>query len=278
MKQRFGVAAAAFAAALLAAGCTSGGAATESATSAVDAPLRATATAPMLSPAPEAPTPEWVDVSGQGTVLPRDDQGRQYSATPVPGAAIFHWPASDGEAGSCTLGPAVREIHGTRTGFLTAGHCAKPPFEPQQYLGTGPGPDDVAAQPLGSLTQVADTDAVDPGMEDAGVIWTPEAEKASTIAGFRVVGAMSEADLKNLPEGTPICVDGTVSGVACAPLYSATNVIRYGHSAFGDSGAAAFVVNRDGEATLVGLHSEAYVASILARTLERLGLEPITAS
>ncbi len=261
---------AAAAVALLVAGCSGTGSATESAKPADDAHASATVADP--APVPDSASSEWVDVTGQGTTLPRDDEHRQYSPTPVPGSAIFTWPAGGGEAGSCTLGVAVREVGGDRTGFLTAAHCGEAPYEPTQFLASGPGPGDVVAEPLGELTEMSD-------ITDTGIIWTPRAAATNTIAGFPIGGSMSEEVVTELPKGTPICLDGAVSGVVCSPLYGVVNnKISYGHTERGDSGAPVFVVNGAGVATLIGVHSGAYSASILAQTLQARGLELITAS
>lgn len=256
--------------ALLVAGCSATGAATESAKPADDADQ--TATVADTAAAAESASGEWVDVTGQGPQLPKDSDGNRYSATPAAGVVIFHWPSGGGgEAGGCTLGPAVHEVGGDRSGFLTAGHCGEGEYTPEQYLASGPGPDDVVAQPLGSMKRVD-------GGADVGVIWTSQAPNSSTIGGFPVVGVMSEADLKALPKGTDVCVDGAVSGVTCAKFYGADDAIHYGHTQPGDSGAPVFLVNQKREAVLIGVHTGAYTAAILDRVLSRNGLATVTAS
>ena len=261
MKQRRFIAAAVITAAALLSGCTSGGAASESAKPAVDVPLRATATAPLLSPAPAA-APVYVSIPHQAPV----------SSGILPGAEVDI--LRDGHLYGCTLGPAMRQTTTGKTGFLTAGHCA--------------GTASVDGVVLGPVEEVADTHAECgcksiPGelagtAEDVGIIWTDAAETAGTIAGHPVAGAMSETELGALPEGTPVCALGSTTGSWCTDFYGADIFIGAGGGDHGDSGAAMFVVDDNGNATLIGIASDVGGGSILGRAMNRIHLVPVTAA
>ncbi|ULP45921.1 S1 family peptidase [Mycolicibacter virginiensis] len=235
--------------------------------------------------APVADQRVWVDVTGQGVSMPRDSLvGTQYSSSPRPGATITH-DTVDGRTVGCTVGPAITA--GDRQGFLTAGHCAMNATGPQQLTG----PDGMPAHDLGVAVDAADSDGIpDPATgyaDDSAVIWTPTGARASILAGtWPVAGTLMASEVRDLPMKTPICFYGAVTGIACGPLLSATDPggVHFARTAKGgDSGAAAFVVDADGSAWLIGImassddHRLASTATYLAPALDRLGAEAITA-
>ncbi|WP_163742284.1 chymotrypsin family serine protease [Mycolicibacterium fallax] len=198
----------------------------------------------------------------------------------VPGAKI-HVTQADGSGGNCTLGPAVRQPSTGRTGFLTAGHCAGTVTVDGEYLGE--------VEEI-RVTRDEDADAPvgeRPPAEDSGIIWTPRAgEKAAAyVAGRPVIGALSETELHALPRstmdndaaGVPVCNFGATTGSWCSSFWGAGGYIGSGGGIDGDSGSPMFLVDGDGNAILIGVVDDPAGASILARTLRRLKIQPITA-
>lgn len=193
----------------------------------------------------------------------------------VPGAAVDI--NRDGHMYGCTLGPAVRQKGTSRTGFLTAGHCA--------------GDASVGGVELGPVEAIVDTQSdcacetlpstLLGEAEDSGIIWTPRAGDpgTGTIAGHSVTGAMSEEALKTLPQGTQVCSYGSTSGTWCTTLfiYSSSPFIGASGGDHGDSGGATFVVSPAGDVTLIGTVDDKGRSSIIGRAMRRLDLEPITA-
>ncbi|WP_280827675.1 hypothetical protein [Mycobacterium sp. OTB74] len=240
-------------------------------------PLTAGGATPVI--ASKSAVPQWIDASGAPvTVLPRDDVDHaQFSAIPQAGTKILHATDGAGDLDLCTLGPTVTADG--RTGFLTAGHCVLGAYSPDQYLQTTAGG---ATEMFGIAGQ-----AVADATQDSTVIWanTTADPRSAKIAGLPVVGAMTEAEVKVLPPGTPVCFDGAKSGVTCGPLIDAGGgVIYFGKGAVGgDSGAPVFVVDRDGRATVIGLlartddDSRASTATYTAPALARLGVTIVTA-
>lgn len=216
--------------------------------------------------------PRYIDVSGT-VVLPRDSYGSQYGAQPYPGIAIGQH-QSDGSTKDCTLGPAVSSTRGK--GFITAGHCDQTPGGEVFVFA-----DTDAAKPvsIGVFTGAEDKPTPQ-GYSDSAVIWTGTVDSSATkIAGrWPVTGVMTASEVRRLV-GTPICIDGAWSGVVCSPLIAADDKIRYADiGAGGDSGAAIFLVGRNGDATLVGLlrgydgnNPNVGVATFLEPALQRLG-------
>lgn len=226
--------------------------------------------------------PRYVDVSGQGVALPRDSDGFQFSATALPGVAVGHRKADDTVEG-CTLGPAVSSKHDEQ-GFLTAGHCTANLAPTMQYLSTSADTGSSAPILLGTAEQAQDAPSPS-GYSDSAVIWTGTVDPAATrIANtWPIAGVMPVSAVKQLPAGTPICIDGAKSGVVCSPLISVdADFIRIGHvTQSGDSGAAVFVVDQTGNATLIGIHSGTESgrseATFLEPALQRLGATTLTA-
>jgi hypothetical protein len=283
-------AALAAAAALAVAGCThtaggtalaarGGGAATVTA-----APTTTVAPTPAAAP---ATAPRWVSIPARPPTRP-DKDGAQFGAVAMPGVQIIHEEDADTWR-FCTLGPNVYDAAG-RLGFLTAGHCAPRGYGESQSLqadaaGTVMGTD----RPL--LGTVADRDTVDDGFAvDSTVIWTKDHSSGtapSNLAGLTVARVMPEAEVRQLPTDTPICVSGAMTGLKCSPLIAPLSTIRFGGTSDGpaaqggDSGGAVFVT--DGKtATLIGIVMEVNgsvaKATYLEPALTRLGARVATSS
>jgi hypothetical protein len=272
------------------AGCTSTVAGTPLAArgggSAVTAAAPTTSMAPTLAAAP-ATAPRWVSIPARPPTRP-DKDGAQYGAVAMPGVQIIHQEDADTWR-FCTIGPNVYDAAG-RLGFLTAGHCAPRGYGEAQSLqadaaGTVMGTD----RPL--LGTVDDRDTVDDDFAvDSTVIWTKDHSSGtvpSNVAGLTVARVMPEAEVRQLPTDTPICVSGATTGVKCSPLIAPLSTIRFGGSSDGpaaqggDSGGAVFVT--DGHtATLIGLVMEVNgsvaKATYLEPALTRLGARVATVS
>ncbi|WP_286151312.1 MULTISPECIES: hypothetical protein [unclassified Mycobacterium] len=219
----------------------------------------------------------YVDVSGK-VVVPRDSYGSQYGTQPYPGIAIGQH-QSDGSTKDCTLGPAVIGARGK--GFITAGHCDQTPGGEVFVFA-----DANAAEPVSiSVITGAEDKPTPQGYSDSAVIWTGAVDAGVTRIARRwpVVGVMTASEVRRLPAGTPICINGAWSGVVCSPLIAADDqYVRTPRLAQGgDSGAAVFVVDQKGEARLVGIHSGFEngqdEATFLEPALQRLGATALTA-
>ncbi|WP_234714723.1 MULTISPECIES: S1 family peptidase [Mycobacteroides] len=221
--------------------------------------------------------PRYVDVSGTVT-LPRDSRGGQYGARPYPGiTAVQH--QDDGSSKNCTLGPSVASARGL--GFITAGHCD---YSPGGHVFVFADPS--AAEPIlvGAYTEVEDFPTPS-GYSDSAVIWTGTVDPAATrIANtWPITGVMPVSEVRQLPAGTPICIDGAKSGVVCSPLIGADDdfISSAPLTRHGDSGAAVFVVDQTGDATLLGIVSRTEQSRdesvFLEPALQRLGATALTA-
>ncbi|MCB9441134.1 MAG: hypothetical protein H6523_12910 [Mycolicibacterium sp.] len=194
-----------------------------------------------------APASRWVTAPWTGKVSSESMAGHQWSAVPVPGAATMHHSDDGGPAyQACTIGPAIRDASGS-SGFLTAGHCTK--SSAQYVIDSQEGTVKIYGSASPSLN----------GM-DAAPVWTPITPAVTRIAGrWPVAGVLTAAAAGALPPGTPICIDGAVSGVSCSTVVSAPGSMAGLTTAplgqKGDSGSAVFVVGRDGRTALVGLHN-----------------------
>lgn len=225
-----------------------------------------------LPATPAAVQQEWLDVTGQGTVLPRDSvDDAQFSATPVPGSAIWHAPATGSTLSVCTAGPTVTGPGGSAV--LTAGHCGLGPRAGQQYTLTAADGDTV---PLGTATRAAD----DNRGVDSTIIHTPAAAAVPPlIAGtWPVAGVLTVGGVESLPLGSPICYVGAITAARCGPLEARDDRGRlvFGvPSLEGDSGSAVFVLSDDGAATLVAIleggDEVSTQATYLDPALHRLG-------
>ncbi|MBF9519528.1 hypothetical protein [Mycobacteroides chelonae] len=190
----------------------------------------------------------WKDVTGQGVEAPRDSNPRtfaQYGSVPVPGIQVQH--AEGNEMHLCTIGPAVvPDMAQQERGFLTAGHCA-PAGGVQQWLQHTPDGDPVPLAPA--------TGAVNAGPVDVAAIWTSTQPRAA-VAQWPVAGVLTQQAIRDLPLGTPICVDGSRTGVVCGGLTSVNSggLLRFdAPGKKGDSGGPVFVVDEKNRATLIGI-------------------------
>lgn len=238
---------------------------------------------PASSPAPVEEPSRWMDVTGQGVEHERDSvDDAQFASTPQPGVQILHAINARGDLKICTITAEARNAGTGQTGYVTAGHCGIGPYAAEQYIQTtrsGP------VEPLGVVTGAEDDDA---GV-DSAVIWTDrdmDPAAATTIAGFPIGGLMAEADVRELPIGTPICLDGAISGLVCADLVNADDRrrIRLAAAAVeGDSGAPVFVVDRGSRrATVIGIleggSGLTSTATYMEPALQRLGAQLVTAA
>lgn len=248
-------------------------------------PVSDTPNAPAASAAvsvtPSGVTTRWIDVSGQGVIV-KDSRGGQFGSLPYPGTVIAQH-QNDGSTKICTLGPAVADKATKRTGFVGAGHCDNSPGGETFVFADSEGNE---AIPVGVYAH--SEDAPTPlGYSDSAVIWSKALDPRSTlIAGtWPVSGVMPAEDVRKLRAGTPVCIDGAVSGVVCSPLVRANNdyILTAPMTHPGDSGAAVFLVDEKTlQATLIGIHSGTEdghsEATFLEPALTRLGATALTAS
>lgn len=198
------------------------------------------------SPAPAAAM--WVVPPWTGKVNAESVEGLQWSEDPVPGAAVTHRESGDTHQHPCTIGPAIAD--GSRTGFLTASHCARGEEAQQQYR---------IDQQEGTVSPWVP--AGDPvSGSDAVPLWSSVTEAVTRIAGrYPITGVLSASAAAELAPGTPICLDGTMSGLTCGTVISnpgsLADLTTTAIGVHGDSGAAVFVVDAAGNAVLVGLHN-----------------------
>ncbi|ART70568.1 hypothetical protein BTO20_20290 [Mycobacterium dioxanotrophicus] len=215
-----------------------------------------------------------------GTAVPQADAaGIQYGAQPYPGINI-----GQGQIGTspnkCTLGPLARRIADGDYVFVTAGHCDE---HPGAVVSIWSGPNGEGPKVVGTLAGKLDNDAdQDSALLETVLAPTPDATK---IAGkFPVARVMPVDEVRKLPAGTPVCVDGARSGVVCRPLIRPDrDTIKYEFVGIeGDSGAPVFLVGTDNRAVLIGiLKGEDGLtglgeATYLAPALDRLGVEIVT--
>lgn len=194
--------------------------------------------------ATEKPAFTWKAVTVE---MPTDGNGGQFGSAPFPGITLGQH-QYNGKTKDCTAGPAVTD--GSRTGFLTAAHCNESPGENVFVFPSGADPVPVGTYPH----------ANPPGFGDITAIWptVPAAPGVTRIADrFRIAGVLTAQAVKALPVGTPVCINGTRTGVHCGPLLSAGADLRWSWDDTddngGDSGAAVFLVDAANNAVLVGV-------------------------
>lgn len=111
---------------------------------------------------------------------------------------------------------------------------------------------------------------------------TPAAD-AGTVAGHPIRGMMPTAEVQKLRPGTEVCMLGSVSGVRCGTLLVAhptSAVVDVGRVVEpGDSGGPVWVLDRDGNAVIVGVVSEGsgtmLRAALAAPIIEAYDLKPL---
>jgi hypothetical protein len=125
------------------------------------------------------------------------------------------------------------------------------------------------------------------GIGDITTIWptVPAAAGITRIAGlYPVAGVLTKQAVKSLPADTPVCINGTRTGVHCGGLLSAGDAdVRWAWDATddngGDSGAAVFLVDAADNAVLIGVFhgntADVASASYLDPALSSLGVEVV---
>ncbi|PVA12426.1 hypothetical protein D2E64_03025 [Mycobacteroides abscessus] len=140
----------------------------------------------------------------------------------------------------CTAGPAIAAASTpTRRGFVVAGHCDELPGSAVSAGGE-------------SIEPYTDTQRGDRGVT---VTWGA-ANAAPTVAGgFKVAGVLKQDVVQRLEYGTPVCMDGAISGVQCGTVTEndASGIYVKLPIERGDSGAPLFLVSDRGTATLIGI-------------------------
>ncbi|ULP48017.1 S1 family peptidase [Mycolicibacter virginiensis] len=224
--------------------------------------------------------PEWVAVTAAAPERDAVD-GAQFGGEALPGVKLLHWKV-DGPGDFCTIGPAITTA--AQRGFLTAAHCGE--GDPQQYLQRDRDGEDVTEYVRITEGEDGFRDGI---VIDSGALWDPPAQEATSIAGkFPIGGVVTEAAARELPAGTPICIDGAITGVACGPLVTADDGGGLMHVGLtrngGDSGGVVFVVDGATQrAALVGLikggsrDRTTVAVTYLEPALKRLGAQALTA-
>lgn len=140
----------------------------------------------------------------------------------------------------CTAGPAIAATSTpTRRGFVAAGHCDEVPGSAVSAGGE-------------SIEPYTDTRRGDRGVT---VTWGATNAAPTVAGGFKVAGVLKQDVVQRLEYGTPVCMDGAVSGVRCGTVTEndATGIYVKMPIERGDSGAPLFLVSDRGTATLIGI-------------------------
>lgn len=232
-----------------------------------------TAPSPDATTSPSSAEPRWVEGTWQGS-LPKNEKHDQYAESPQPGVVI----AQAGYEG-CTIGPAVVG------GFLTAGHCDQAPGTPVRLYTDASGKHSIQA----GYFEKSENSGDDPDprtklFRDSVLLDTgPVADSTRSIAGhYPVAGVLTLDAARSLETGTHICLDGSKSGTTCGTVTEADEggKMRIDVSTQdGDSGAAVFLVDRQGQAALVGLvkggDGSSAVVTYLEPALQRIGAKAL---
>ncbi|MGD3152878.1 hypothetical protein [Tsukamurella tyrosinosolvens] len=230
------------------------------------APLPTTATVPTTTTA-ALPAGPWVTPPEADDSAP--EEAKSYGR-PGPGVSV-----TDGK-GQCTLGYAIESSRG-EIGFLTAGHCVSDvttPLTTTDNDGT-------------RHTLTPYSASVNGGGIDIALTYLPTNSApyfSSITQRIRVKGWLTAAQVRALPNGTPICVSGGHAFIRCGGKKSSSaTMIAWDGSAFpGDSGAPVFIVNPVGNAYAVGLlrggdgsgdDVRGNNATLIAPALSRWGLQ-----
>ncbi|MFA5709948.1 hypothetical protein [Mycolicibacterium sp.] len=232
------------------------------------------------APAPSGP---WVAIAGvYGTEEP---VAITAGDRPQPGVTI----ASQVDARTsrmCTISWPVVSANDD-VGYLTAGHCQTRTGAPLWMFTDKSSGSRMFLSPLQNRERGVDKAGI---VHDTAVFFltSDQQERDYGIAvapRVRVRGVLSTSEVRALPRGTPMCMNGARSGVTCGPLLRAgSSEVQWGGSAIqGDSGAPVFVVDAAGDAMAVGMlasgpsDTENYV-TYLAPVLTRLKLRVLVES
>lgn len=86
------------------------------------------------------------------------------------------------------------------------------------------------------------------------------AADAGTVAGHHIRGMLASDEVQKLQAGTEVCMLGSVSGARCGALviaHTGAVVVDIGDSvASGDSGGPVWVLDRNGDAVILGVVSQ----------------------
>lgn len=224
-------------------------------------------------PAPVAET--WVSIAGvRGSRAPVAFTAATY---PRPGVSLVQQ-FEPTEISECTISWPVISTS-SDVGYLTAGHCDRKAGAPLWMYTDTDGAGRLNLLPL----QNAERGVDDAGRKyDAALFFLSRTQQEAAYGtvindGIRLRGVMSVATAQSLPVGTPVCMNGSRSGLTCGPLIAVGDAqLEWGGAAVqGDSGAPVFVVNSHGDAQAIGmLHGGPSdtdnFATYLAPVLERL--------
>lgn len=202
--------------------------------------------------APDSVNGPWVPIAGvYGSQDPVDFTA---AGTPQPGVSILQ-SGADGAVTTCTIGWAVMSAR-RDVGYLTAGHCDRTEGAPLWMYTDVEG----AAKDLMPLQNSERGSDENGRAYDAALFFlppddqTPDSYGVNISDGVRMRGVLSVRQAKALSPGTPVCMNGSRSGITCGPLIGADDTeLEWGGAAVhGDSGAPVFVVNADGDALAIG--------------------------
>ncbi|CPS15013.1 MULTISPECIES: S1 family peptidase [Mycobacteroides] len=239
----------------------------------------ATATSWVAEPTANAePAPgsdAWISIAGvRGS---RPPVAFTAAAYPRPGVSLVQQ-FDPTEVSECTISWPIVSTR-SDIGYLTAGHCDRKEGAPLWMYTDAEGAGRLNLSPL----QNAERGVDDAGRRyDAALFFLSPAQQEAAYGtvindGIRLRGVMSVPSAKALPAGTPVCMNGSRSGLTCGPLIAAgDDQLEWGGAAVqGDSGAPVFVVNSSGDAQAIGmLHGGPSdtdnFATYLAPVLERL--------
>lgn len=193
------------------------------------------------------PTTRWISIPDVPVPAAEQDTAHRlrFGTTPTPGMGVYELGTDEG----CTLGPVVSSnMSPDNHGYLTAGHCDTPAAT-QVVTFADAGHAD--PRPVGVYTET-----VEKGYNDFTSLWLTAGTPAPTsIAERKVAGSLTKDAVTKLDEGTPVCVDGAVTGVKCGAFGDADDsriAVEFAVEP-GDSGAPMFLVDGNtGAVTVIG--------------------------
>lgn len=208
-----------------------------------------------LPPATASAAPD--DVRGPWVAL---RSGPQYSPplsfrpSPYPhtGVSVFASDTGADTSSQCTISWPVRDPDGDYA-FLTAGHCVDDGGD-QLWIRDRSG-HSIDLPPLTAIEQGVDSKGI---VHDSARFYLPggaSLDDAMVAPGVAIRGVLSVEEVKWLPRGTIMCMNGARSGISCGPFERGylDAFEWHGSAVHGDSGAPIFVVNANGDAMAVGM-------------------------